>query len=224
MTVLLTGFEPFDGGSINPSAEIARALDGRAIAGLRVTGRVYPVSMQRIARAIAAAVMETKPRMVMSLGLAGGEPAIRLERVGVNLADFPVADNDGALPKDVKLAPAGPDAFASTLPMRAIHAALLQAGIPARLSNTAGTYLCNACLYLTGAALKERGSDAAFGFIHLPYLPEQAASLLANPKSGRDPDTCPSMSLDTMIRAVETAIATAAAQSNVTIPRAASRS
>ena len=223
MSVLLTGFEPFDGGTINPSAEIVRALDGREIGGLRVTGRVYPVSMQRISGAIATALDETKPLMIVSLGLAGGEPVIRLERVGVNLADFPVADNDGALPKDAKLAPTGPDAFASTLPMRAIHAGLLQAGIPARLSNTAGTYLCNACLYLTGALLKEHGSKAAYGFIHLPYLPEQAAAQLANPKSGRDPDACPSMSLDTMIRAVETAIAIAA-QSNVTIPRAASRS
>ncbi len=223
MSVLLTGFEPFDGGTINPSAEIVRALEGRTIGGLRVTGRVYPVSMQRISGAIGAALQETKPQIVVSLGLAGGEPVIRLERVGVNLVDFPVADNDGALLKDAKIVPNGPDAFASTLPMRAIHAALLHAGIPARLSNTAGAYLCNACLYLTGAALKERGSNATFGFIHLPYLPEQAAAHLANPKSGRAPDSCPSMSLDTMIRAVETAI-TIAAQSNVTMPRAASRS
>ncbi|MGQ0674675.1 MAG: pyroglutamyl-peptidase I [Rhodospirillales bacterium] len=211
MTVLLTGFEPFDGGAINPSAEIARALDGRRIAGLRVAGRIYPVSMRRIAGAIGAALKETNPRMVVSLGLAGGEPVIRLERVGVNLADFPVADNDGQLPRDAKLQPDGPDAFASTLPMRAIHAALLKAGIPARLSDTAGTYLCNACLYLTGAHLRERGGAAPFGFIHLPYLPEQAAALLADRKTARDPAQHPSMALDTMIRAVETAIAAAAA-------------
>jgi pyroglutamyl-peptidase len=222
LSVLLTGFEPFDGGTINPSAEIARALDGRTIGGLRVTGRVYPVSMRRISGAIAAALDETKPGMVVSLGLAGGEPAIRLERVGVNLADFPVADNEGALPKDAKLSPTGPDAFASTLPMREIHAALLQAGIPARLSNSAGTYLCNASLYLTGLMLKERGNGAGFGFIHLPYLPQQAAALLADAKADRDPDKHPSMSLDTMMRAVETAIA--AAQSNATMVRAASRS
>ena len=223
MTVLVTGFEPFDGGTINPSAEIARALDGRTIGGLRAIGRVYPVSMRRIADAVRTTLDEVQPSIVVSLGLAGGEPVIRLERVGVNLADFPVADNDGALPRDAKIAPNGPDAYASTLPMRAIHAALLHAGIPARLSNTAGAYLCNACLYLTGAALKERGSNATFGFIHLPYLPEQAAARLADPKSGRAPDSCPSMSLETMMRAVETAIATAA-QSNVTMPRAASRS
>lgn len=223
MTVLLTGFEPFDGGTVNPSAEIARALDGGRVAGLSVAGRVYPVSMGRIAAAVRAALEETRPSLVVSLGLAGGEPAVRLERVGVNLADFPIADNDGAAPRDAPLVAGGPDAFAATLPMREIHDALLRAGIPARLSNSAGTYLCNACLYLTGHALKTRGSGARFGFIHLPYLPQQAAALLADPKSGRAPEQCPSMALETMIRAVETAIA-AAAQSNVTIARAASRS
>jgi pyroglutamyl-peptidase len=223
VSVLVTGFEPFDGGTVNPSAEIARALDGRAVAGLSVVGRVYPVSMGRIAAAVRAALEETRPEFVVSLGLAGGEPAVRLERVGVNLADFPIADNDGAAPKDAPLIPGGPDAFAATLPMRDIHDALLKAGIPARLSNSAGTYLCNACLYLTGALLNERRSAARFGFIHLPYLPEQAAALLADPKSGRGPEQCPSMALETMIRAVETAVA-AAAQSNVTIARAASRS
>lgn len=223
MSVLLTGFEPFDGGTMNPSQEIARALDGHEIAGTNVRSRVYPVSHARIADAVRAALDETRPRLVVSLGLAGGEQMIRLERVGVNLADFPAADNDGALLKDTKLILGGLDAFASTLPMREIHGALLRAGIPARLSNTAGTYLCNACLYLTGAVLKERRGDAAFGFIHLPYLPEQAAALLADPKSGRDPDNCPSMSLEMMIRAVETAIAVSL-QSNVSRPRAASRS
>jgi pyroglutamyl-peptidase len=180
--------------------------------------------MRRIAGAIEAALDETDPRMVVSLGLAGGEPLIRLERVGVNLADFPVADNDGALPKDAPLSPRGPDAHASTLPMRDIHAALLRAGIPARLSNTAGTYLCNACLYLTGAALKRLGSASPYGFIHLPYLPEQAADLLSGAKPKREPESCPSMALDTMIRAVETVIETTAAQSKVSMVRAASRS
>ena len=146
MSVLLTGFEPFDGGTMNPSQEIARALDGREIAGTNVRSRVYPVSHARIADAVRTALEETRPSLIVSLGLAGGEPMIRLERVGVNLADFPAADNDGALLKDTKLIPGGLDAFASTLPMREIHGALLRAGIPARLSNTAGTYLCNACL------------------------------------------------------------------------------
>jgi pyroglutamyl-peptidase len=223
MTVLVTGFEPFDGGALNPSQEIARALDGRTIAGRRVAARVYPVSMARIADTVRAALEETRPALILSLGLAGGEPAVRLERVGVNLADFPIADNDGAAPKDAPLVAGGPDAFASTLPMRAICDALLASGIPARLSNTAGTYLCNACLYLTGHALMERRSAAGFGFIHLPYLPAQAAALLADPKARREPEQCPSMALETMLSAAEIAIAVAL-QSNATIPRAASRS
>lgn len=223
MTILLTGFEPFDGGTINPSREVARALDGRELGGGKIHARVYPVSIARIAGAVRAALQETRPNLIVSLGLARGEPMIRLERIGVNLADFEAADNDGVKRQDEPLLSGGPDAISATLPMRGIRDALLKSGIPSRLSSAAGLYLCNACLYFTGIAVKELGLGARFGFIHLPYLPEQAAALLANPKSGRDPDACPSMSLDTMIRAVETAIL-ASGQSNVSRLRAASRS
>ena len=223
MTILLTGFEPFDGGTVNPSREIARALDGREIAGMNVRSRVYPVSLARIAGAVRTAIEETRPSLIVSLGLAGGEPMIRLERIGANLADFETADNDGVLQKDEPLVPGGPDAVAATLPMRAIRDALLGAGIPARLSNSAGLYLCNACLYHTGMMVKETRANARFGFIHLPYLPEQAALLLADPKNARQPERFASMALETMLRAVETAIAVSL-QSNVSRPRAASRS
>jgi pyroglutamyl-peptidase len=219
--VLVTGFEPFGGDARNPSQEIARALDGRTIGGMRVVGRVLPVSMRRIAEALRAALDETRPKLIMSLGLANGEAVIRIERYGVNLADFPIADNDGSRGVDRLLATGGPAAVATTIPNRAIHDAILAAGIPARLSNTAGAYLCNACIYLTGGEIAARGWDTPFGFLHLPYMPEQAAALLAAGK--RQPEPMASMSMELMIRAVEVAIA-ACAQSNVTIARAASRS
>ncbi|MCC6470587.1 MAG: pyroglutamyl-peptidase I [Alphaproteobacteria bacterium] len=218
--VLVTGFEPFGGGDRNPSQEIARAVDGTSVGGGQVTGRVLPVSMRRLADALRQALDETRPRLIVSLGLAGGESMVRLERLGVNLADFPFGDNDGRKSLDEAIAPGGPAAFPTTLPNRAILNALLAAGIPARLSDTAGTYLCNACIYLTGKMLAERAAGAPFGFIHLPYMPEQVAALVS---AGSQPEQMASMPLALMARATELAIETAL-QSNVTIARAASRS
>jgi pyroglutamyl-peptidase len=188
-----------------------------------VTSRILPVSMQRIASALDKVLDETKPDVVLSLGLAGHESMIRIERFGMNLADFPIADNDGARSIDQALIPEGVAGVATTIPNRAICDALLAAGIPARLSNSAGLYLCNACIYLTQAALARRGAPAPFGFIHLPYLPEQVATLLAGPRSGRMPEQVASMSLETQVRAVEIAIG-CCAQSKVASDRAASRS
>ncbi|MBL8704741.1 MAG: hypothetical protein JNM30_07860 [Rhodospirillales bacterium] len=223
MNLLLTGFEPFDNSDRNPSLEIARELDRRRIGDVQVTSRILPVSMQRIAVALDTVLDETRPDLVLSLGLAGHESMIRIERFGMNLADFPIADNDGARSVDQALIPEGTVGVATTIPNRAIYDALLAAGIPARLSNTAGLYLCNACIYLTHAALTRRGSPARFGFLHLPYLPEQVAALLAGPRAGRLPEQVASMSLETMTRAVEIAIGSCA-QSNVASARAASRS
>lgn len=223
MNLLLTGFEPFGDSDRNPSLEIARELDKRSIGGAQVTSRILPVSMQRIAAALDQVLDETRPDIVLSLGLAGNEAMIRIERYGVNLADFPIADNDGARSVDQALIADGAAAVATTLPNRAIFDALLAAGIPARLSNTAGSYLCNALIYLTQAALAKRGSKAPFGFLHLPYLPEQVAKLLASPRAGRLPEQIASMALETQVRATEVAIG-ACLQSKVASARAASRS
>lgn len=221
--ILLTGFEPFGDSDRNPSQAIAQALDGRRIGAATVASRILPVSLQRIAASIDAAIDATRPDLVLSLGLANNESAIRLERYGVNLADFPIADNDGDKSVDHVLVAGGQAAVATTLPNRAIHDALLAQGIPARLSNSAGAYLCNACIYLTAGALARRALPAPFGFIHLPYLPEQVAALMAGPRAERLPAQIPSMALETMTRAVETALAVAA-QSNVVSERAVSRS
>lgn len=223
MKLLLTGFEPFGDSDRNPSREIARELDTRPIGGAQVTSRILPVSMQRIAAALDKVLDETRPDIVLSLGLAGNEAMIRIERYGVNLADFPIADNDGTRSIDQALVPDGAAAVATTLPNRAIFDALLAAGIPARLSNTAGSYLCNALIYLTHGALARRGSAARFGFLHLPYLPEQVATMLGGPRAGRLPEQIASMSLETQIRATEVAIG-ACLQSNVDSALAASRS
>ena len=146
---LVTGFEPFGGYAINPSAEIAKALDGATIADSRIVGRVLPVDLARLDGRLEKilADLEHPPVAVIALGLAAGEPVVRLERVAVNLADFEIADNAGRTASDRELTPGGPAARNTRLPLDAIQWALLDAGIPARFSNSAGTYLCNAAMY-----------------------------------------------------------------------------
>lgn len=201
---LITGFEPFAGLDRNPSAEVAGRLHGRSVDGIPVVARLLPVSLARYRAALGAALDEVNPGLVIALGLAQGEASVRIERVGINLADFEIADNDGAVARGRPLEEGGPQARFSTFPVAAIEAALLAAGIPAHSSTTAGAYLCNACLYsLLGLA---EGADPGFrgGFIHLPYLPEQVAALMASDR--RERRDAASMGLDTMVRAVEIAI------------------
>ena len=212
---LITGFEPYGGLRLNPSANLAAALDGAEIGGLTVAGRCFPVSFAGLAERIEAMLAEVKPQLVIALGLYPGESVIRLERFGVNLADFAITDNAGTQVRDTPVEPGGPAALAATLPLRAIEGALLGAGIPARPSDSAGTYLCNAVLYRLLSAVNRRGTPIPCGFIHLPYLPEQVAELLAVAKAGGAaiPQTAiASMDFAVMERALRLAVATTAAQ------------
>jgi pyroglutamyl-peptidase len=177
--VLLTGFEPYGGRSLNPAFETMRALDGRTFGGAEVIGRALPVSLAKLRYSLERHLEEIRPQAVISLGLWPGEPMIRLERVAINVADFEIADNEGSRPGDSVLAETGAAARLATLPVRAIETALLAEGIPARISSTAGTFLCNACLYTVLELLEETGrSTVAAGFIHVPYAPAQVAAML----------------------------------------------
>jgi pyroglutamyl-peptidase len=198
---LITGFEPFGGYRDNPSGEIARRLDGATIAGVAVVGRVLPVDIARIDAALRGIFAEVDPVAVILLGLAPGETVIRLERVALNLADFAIADNAGARVADTPLDRAGGPALWSRLPLRAIQEKLLALGIPARLSESAGTYLCNAAFYRALSHLPER---VPCGFIHLPLLPTQVAATIARSGLG---EPLASMALPIQRRAVETALA-----------------
>jgi len=193
---LIAGFEPFGGHERNPAAEIALALDGERIGGAPVIGRLLPVSHHAIAGRLAALVEEHRPRLVIALGLAAGEPAIRLERFGHNLAHFEIADNDGVRIMDEEIEPGGPVALRATLPLRGIEQRLLAAGINARLSETAGTFLCNIALYQLMRLAESRSQSFLGGFIHLPFMSEQLAA--------ESSDT-PSMELPRMIAAVRIA-------------------
>ena len=175
---LVTGFEPYGGRGVNPASEVARALDGGTASGVPVVARTLPVSSVRLRGRIAELLRDLDPIVVISLGLWPGEPLIRIERLGVNVADFEIADNEGTLLVDKLVGDNGPAAFAATLPIRKIQDALLDAGIPARLSSTAGTFLCNACLYTFLEECAAAPRATLCGFLHLPYVPSQVAELL----------------------------------------------
>jgi pyroglutamyl-peptidase len=183
-TALITGFEPYGGRAVNPSGRLAMALDGIEIGGLRAVGRTLPVVFAGLGERLERYLEETRPALVIALGLWPGEPMLRLERLAVNLADFTIADNAGARLEDAVVASAGATALAATLPLRAIERALLEEGVPVRLSTTAGTYLCNATLYTLLRLIERRSARIPCGFIHLPYLPEQVADLMKQGRAG----------------------------------------
>lgn len=195
--ILLTGFEPFGTYKDNPSAEVAEALDGRRVGDDTVRSAVLPVHHARAAAVVAQLVQDSTPRAIVHLGLAGARARIALERVAVNVMDFEIADNAGYRATGEPCAPGGPAAYFSTLPLEAILEALTSDGVPAYLSSTAGTYLCNQTFYTTRHLLQSRGLDVPAGFIHLPLSPSMVAA------AGLDQ---PSMDLPLMIRAVEIAL------------------
>lgn len=174
---LITGFMPYAGRGVNPAAEIARALDGKTIDGTSVVARLLPVSLAEIASLAETLIRELNPCVVISVGLWPGEPVIRVERVGLNVADFEIADNVGHIAVDAPVLGGGVVGKLATVPVRAIERALLDAEIPARISSTAGTFLCNACLYSFLTAAENASEPVNVGFVHVPYLPSQVAEI-----------------------------------------------
>jgi len=210
--VLITGFEPYGGRDMNPAHEVMTQLDGRRLGGCDVVGRSLPVKLDGLDACIASLLEDVQPDIVLSLGLWPGESVIRIERVALNLADFDVYDNAGYRLMDQPLVANEGAALMSTLPVRTIETALLDAGIPAQVSNTAGTFLCNACLYGFLSAAAQQDKSVSCGFLHLPYLPQQVAGLLAGRRQvpslelHREKELA-SMGLNMMVSAVELAIA-----------------
>lgn len=195
--ILLTGFEPFDGDTVNPSGEVAKQLDGKAIGDCVVRSVILPVQHEA-ARAVVAPLLEAPGlTSVVHLGLAGGRARVSLERVAVNVMDYSRPDAHGQVLRDVACVEGGPAAYFSTLPLRKMLAALTAEGIPAAISNTAGTYLCNDVSYTTLHALAQRGLTIPAGFVHLPFLPSMVVA------HGLEE---PSMDLPVMARAIEIAL------------------
>lgn len=194
-TLLLTGFEPFGGDDVNPSGEVAKKLGGLEIAGRTVVSKVLPVEWGTAKRVLEGYIDELDPEVVLSLGLAAGRPEICVEKVAINYtAD--AKDNAGQVPQDRAISPIGADAYFATIPTEKIVKALVQAKIPARLSFSAGTYLCNYVFYVAVHHIKITDKKALSGFIHVPATPEMVA--------GKAPR--PSMSLSTICDAVAKAL------------------
>jgi pyroglutamyl-peptidase len=214
--ILVTGFEPYGGRGINPAHAAMKAVDGLSFDGVAVVGRGLPVAIHSLLETIETLFGELRPSAMIGLGLWPGEPAIRIERVGINVADFEIADNEGRLLRDDVVLRDGAHAHFSTLPVRAIEAALLAARIPARLSTTAGTFLCNACLYGLLEIAGRHTPAVPCGFLHVPYVPEQVADMLKTVRSEKRLEVhqradLASMELSRIIEAVRIALGVVAA-------------
>jgi len=199
--ILVTGFEPFGGETINPSWEVVKQLEGMIIDDCRVVTRQLPCVFGESLTVLNAAIDELNPAVVIAVGQAGGRVDITVERVGINVDDARIPDNRGQQPIDVAIVPDGPAAWFSSLPIKAMVAAMREKGIPASVSQTAGTFVCNHVMY---GLLHKIGENAEMkgGFIHIPYLPEQAAAHAG----------APSMAAQTVKDALEIAITVALRQ------------
>ena len=197
--ILLIGFAPFGGERVNPSWEAVRSLDGETIAGRRVVVQRLPTVLARAPRVLARAVARHDPALVLCVGQAGGRPAVSVERVALNLVDARIPDNAGAQPVDVPVVQGAPVAYLAPLPVKRVVAALRRAGIPAELSQTAGTFVCNAVFFELCHLLATTRPGVRGGFLHIPWLPRQAAG-----KPG-----APSMSTETVALALRVVAAVA---------------
>lgn len=197
--LLLSGFEPFGAERSNPSWEVASRLDGVQVGSLAVAAIRLPVSTSRAVRAISAEIRRIRPCAVLGLGQAGGRPVITLEKVAINLVERRAGrESDGGI-AGTAVVRGGPDAYFARLPLRSILRVLQRRGVPAKLSLTAGAFVCNSVMYTALHALRSR-PDIPVGFIHLPYGARQAVR-------HRD---APSMTVDMMASAIEAVVRTVA--------------
>jgi len=199
MKALITGFEPFGGDRLNPSFEALRRLPPR-LGDLDIVTAALPVVYGAALPTLSEAIAANRPDIVLSVGLAGGRTELSVERVAINIDDARIPDNGGNQPIDRPVVSGGPAAYFATLPIKAAVAALRGAGLPAAVSNSAGTFLCNHVFYglmhlaATGAG-RFRG-----GFLHVPYLPNQAALAPG----------APSMALEQIVEGIEIILTVAA--------------
>jgi pyroglutamyl-peptidase len=178
-TVLLTGFEPFDQDSVNPSWEAARRLDGFKIdEQVTIVARRLPCAFATAGECLVKLIEELRPAMVIATGLATGRSEISIERVAININDARIPDNLGEQPVDTAVVAGGPAAYFSTLPIKAMVRAVREAGIAASVSQTAGTFVCNQVFYRLQHVLT--GSEVRSGFIHVPSQSSMALPTLVD--------------------------------------------
>ena len=195
MKILVTGFDPFGGEPINPAIETVKRLPD-IIAGAEIIKLEIPTVCHKSLCVIDEAIAKYDPDVVLSIGQAGGRPDITVERVGINVDDCRIPDNDGNQIIDEPIYRDGPDAYFVTVPIKAMVQRIQSRNIPASVSNTAGTFVCNHVTYGVCHLIARKYQGKRSGFIHIPYLPQQVM----------DKKNMPSMSQDLMVKAIEAAI------------------
>ena len=190
---VITGFEPFNNEPVNPTQKLVEQLTEDLADDSRIVTAVLPVDTVIAPERLTSLLERHQPRTVLLMGLASGRSTLSIERVAINVLDFNIADNAGNRLQDRPIAPDGPAAYFATLPIRAIKEQLCAAGIPAALSNSAGTYLCNQVMYTALHWAARRKPASHIGFLHVPALPEEVAE---RQRPG------PSMAFDTMLAGV----------------------
>lgn len=195
MKILVTGFDPFGGEKINPAIESVKILPDK-IKDAEIIKLEIPTVIGKSVDKIRDKIEEVKPDVVLSIGQAGGRPDITVERVGINCDDCRIQDNEGNQPIDEEVVKGGPAAYFSTLPIKAMVENIKNNKIPASISNTAGTFICNHVLYGVAHIQATKYPNMRTGFIHIPFLPEQVT----------DKKAMPSMSLETIRDALVYAI------------------
>jgi pyroglutamyl-peptidase len=195
MKVLLTGFDPFGGEKINPAFEVVKRVKEN-IAGAEIIKIQVPTAFNKSIEESVKKIEEINPDYVLNIGQAGGRSGISVERIGINISDARIPDNLNQQPVDLKIDEKGENAYFSTLPIKAIVEEIRNKNIPAVVSDSAGTYVCNHLLYGILNHIYKNNLNIKAGFIHIPYLFEQVIN---------KPNT-PAMDLETMVVAIETAI------------------
>lgn len=195
MKILVTGFDPFGEDKINPAIESVKKLPDE-IKGVKIIKLEIPTVYMKSLEKIDEAIKEYNPDVILSIGQAGGRPDITVERVGINVDDYRIKDNEGNQPIDTKIYDDGENAYFSNLPIKAIVENIRKNNIPASISNTAGTFVCNHVLYGVQYLLDKKYPNKKSGFIHIPFLPEQVINR---------PNT-PSMSISTIVKALTLAL------------------
>lgn len=195
MKVLVTGFDPFGGEKINPSIEAVKRLDDK-IAGADIVKVEIPTVFHKSIERLERALEEEKPDITICVGQAGGRNRISVERVAINISDGRIPDNEGYQPIDELIFEDGDTAYFAKLPIKAMVKEMNKRNIPAEVSNTAGTYVCNHLMYGLLYNIHKKYPNMKGGFIHIPFIPEQVI----------DKKDRPSMSLDLIVKGLTVAI------------------
>ena len=195
MKILVTGFDPFGGEPINPAIESVKRLPDN-IAGAEIIKLEIPTVRKKSLEKIEKAINEHNPDVILSIGQAGGRFDISIERVGINLDDFRIPDNEGNQIIDEPIFPDGENSYFVKLPVKAMVQNVQKNNIPASVSYTAGTFVCNHVLYGVLYLIEKKYKGKKSGFIHIPFLPQQVV----------DKRNTPSMELNTIIKGLTAAI------------------